>query len=117
MSKLYEIRYFHELHKGKTSHYVAHLKEIDGYERSDEGFVEKSFRAIGNVIIESGKNKMKYTFCNFAGLEIFSKEYSIVRNQDFYDYPDEKIHEFLSTEEFYKKYLPCFLEIYGMVWK
>ena len=117
MATIYEINYFHELHKGKTSHYVAHFKEVEGYEKLDEGFVERSFRVIGTVIVESGKNTMKYTFHNFAGLEVFSKEYPIVRDQDFYDYPDEKIHSFFYTKEFYENYLPCFLEIHGMIWK
>lgn len=111
MATIYEINYFHELHKGKNSYYVAYFKELEGYERLDEGFVERSHRVIGTVIVESGKNKMKYTFCNLVGLEIFSKEYSIVCDQDFYDDTEEYIHEFLNSKEFYENFLPRFLDL------
>ena len=111
MGIIYEIGYFHELHKGKTSHYVGHLKELVGREYLDEGFRETSHRTIGTVIIESGKNKMKYTFHNLDGMEIFHKEYPIVRDQDFYDDTEEYIHEFLNSKEFYNDFLPRFLDL------
>lgn len=84
MGIIYEIGYFHELHKGKTSHYVAHFKEVTGYEKLDEGFVEKSFRVIGTVIVESGKNKMKYTFHNsvISGILIWNSEKTFRRQKN-----------------------------------